>query len=574
MDPRSVAEIWMDRGAKVIPLLANNAPVGHLVPNGMKDASNLKGDLWWWEHDDTNGVGLVPGSIDMIVLDVDVKKGKQGDMNLLAVEDEHKDERIPMGTVVNTPSGGFHIYLRKPNNFDIVGNTRFCDGVDVRSDHGYVAVPIPEHNEYKLLKAWPGNSQVPLAPEWVMEHLHAIEVAERNDDPYSAPDARNETEWHAKVTEAFGIFEPRGDRHPTMVEAVIKLASYELLGYAGATRALGDLEVQYIQAVSDRSTPDEGRRDYRRSLDGARKRVLENKSTVLDSREADNAFIEAIVRENGGSEEDVEAIKEKVEKISTSPFTFKSARELMEMDLSVNWLIKDLLITPTYGQIAGEQKAGKTWMILLLAVAIASGKPFLGKYKVERPGPVVVFVGEGGPKPWVRRLEKVCKYYDVDPREIPLIASFDVAPIMSPAFQAATHDVIATHDPVLTVIDPFMAYHGGEVEAANLFAMGELLNMVSRPFVEHESTVLIANHFNKQQGKGLNRITMSGSGAWVDSWVLCAQADEPRLDTGEFYVDVEFGSRQFTGQELEIILQLGASDPFAGGSGPIPIGLT
>src|SRR5690606_3275325 len=66
-----------------------------------------------------------------------------------------------------------------------------------------------------------------------------------------------------------------------------------LLGLAGSTSALQKLEQWFVVAVSDRADEDEARDEYRPALEGARRRVRSNESTVLKEREADLAFVQA-----------------------------------------------------------------------------------------------------------------------------------------------------------------------------------------------------------------------------------------------------------------------------------------
>jgi hypothetical protein len=58
-------------------------------------------------------------------------------------------------------------------------------------------------------------------------------------------------------------------------------------------------------------------------------------------------------------------------------------------------LLSGLWPSGDYGVLAAEQKAQKTWGACALAVAVASGTPWLGLIAVDDPGPVIMFAGEG-----------------------------------------------------------------------------------------------------------------------------------------------------------------------------------
>jgi hypothetical protein len=142
--------------------------------------------------------------------------------------------------------------------------------------------------------------------------------------------------------------------------------------------------------------------------------------------------------------------------------------------------------------------------------------------------------------------------------DAPIYASFETAPLLSQRFKDTVHEVLDRINPVLTIIDPYYAYHGADIESANLHAEGALLTATAAPFIEHGSTLLICNHFNKAtSGRSVKRITMSGSGEWVDSWWFTEQRGEPDLNAGDFPITVEFGSRQWGGAKWDLDINIG-----------------
>jgi hypothetical protein len=60
------------------------------------------------------------------------------------------------------------------------------------------------------------------------------------------------------------------------------------------------------------------------------------------------------------------------------------------------WLIEGVWPRDADGVFAAEDKAGRTWAILDLAVSVAAGAPWLGHFGCPPSGPVLVFLGEGG----------------------------------------------------------------------------------------------------------------------------------------------------------------------------------
>ena len=116
-------------------------------------------------------------------------------------------------------------------------------------------------------------------------------------------EAREEEEWSPKVIEGTDASIVRRSPHEHG-RAVQALASYELLGEHGSTAALRQLEEVFVDAIQDRSDEFDARMEYRRALDGARKRVQQNESTVLAERQADEAFSQAIIEYTVPSDQD------------------------------------------------------------------------------------------------------------------------------------------------------------------------------------------------------------------------------------------------------------------------------
>jgi RecA-family ATPase len=71
----------------------------------------------------------------------------------------------------------------------------------------------------------------------------------------------------------------------------------------------------------------------------------------------------------------------------------------------VEQLIADKAITAIYG----PAKAGKTWLALELACAVASGGLALGAFEIPEPGPVIVVLEESGKAALWRRLDMLVR---------------------------------------------------------------------------------------------------------------------------------------------------------------------
>ena len=239
-----------------------------------------------------------------------------------------------------------------------------------------------------------------------------------------------------------------------------------------------------------------------------------------------------------------------------------TAAELVDMDRTFKWLVRRLLVDPTYGQIAGEEKTLKTYIAAMIWIGTAAGVPILEHFKPEQSTPVVVYVGEGGRAPITRRIERVADAMGVKLRDIPLHMSFDVAPIQSPVFMESFRRDLDEVQPGLVAIDPLYAFHGVTTEAKNLHQEGALLSSLSGPCVDAGASLLINNHFNQTGStKGLKRITMAGAAEWVDSWLLLRHREQPDVANGRFELGLDVGSRQWGGTSWDVNIDVGRFDP-------------
>jgi AAA domain len=78
------------------------------------------------------------------------------------------------------------------------------------------------------------------------------------------------------------------------------------------------------------------------------------------------------------------------------------------------WLVEGLWPRDAYGVFAAGDKAGKTWAILDLALSVAAGRPWLGRFARPPSGRVLVFLGEGGDRAVVRRLRAIAAHKGID----------------------------------------------------------------------------------------------------------------------------------------------------------------
>ncbi len=192
------------------------------------------------------------------------------------------------------------------------------------------------------------------------------------------------------------------------------------------------------------------------------------------------------------------------------------------------WLVESLWPGDAYGVIGAEDKAGKTWAALDLAVSVASGTSWLGGFACPTPGPVLLFLGEGGERSFLRRLEAVCSSRGLTIADLigRLRACFRVPRLRDRDHLSLLETELAQHPPRLIVLDPLYLAAAG-AHGSDLYEMGEVLGAVQQLAQQAGTALVVTTHWNKTGiGNGPERFTGVGPGAW--GRVLASAAVERR----------------------------------------------
>ena len=152
-------------------------------------ATNLEIEIDQWaeklkQHYNTEMTGFGVLGRDIIILDLDVKKGKDGANQYEILRNQFKIPACQF--IVRTRSGGFHLYFKKPKkyktthvkslvNINVAGH--IYDGIDVRGDGGFVQGPNREGDwepkSYTITKGGPEVELSELPEELIMYFLGA-----------------------------------------------------------------------------------------------------------------------------------------------------------------------------------------------------------------------------------------------------------------------------------------------------------------------------------------------------------------------------------------------------------------
>jgi Bifunctional DNA primase/polymerase, N-terminal len=119
----------------------------------------------WWRRWPKANPALVTGAVSGVAV-VDVDPRHRGDHAL--AELEQRDVDLPWLAVVETPSGGVHVYLRHPGGRIANSVSRIGLGVDVRGDGGLALLPPSRRPDGCYRWAVGGPTTVPEMPDsWI-----------------------------------------------------------------------------------------------------------------------------------------------------------------------------------------------------------------------------------------------------------------------------------------------------------------------------------------------------------------------------------------------------------------------
>lgn len=247
-------------------------------------------------------------------------------------------------------------------------------------------------------------------------------------------------------------------------------------------------------------------------------------------------------------------------------FTFMTARELAQPVAPVQFYIQSVLAKDTFGPNAGAKKSLKTHTNLALGAAAASGRPLFNfdQFKVPKPVPVLYIVGEGGNKPFRRLLRRVCAAYGAELEELPLFAMFGTAPMDDTRFVDELKRGLDLAQPAIVVMESFYNFHPAIKDTGNLYSRGQAIaeyhGLVRAELVD--ATSLLTDHFRSTgvTELDLDSISMSGQAENADSWIMLGHREPPSIETGEFRLVANFGSRQGFGRFWNVDWHCGVFD--------------
>ena len=474
MGTLSAALQWAQRGFRVFPLAENSREPAIAGVDWTELASSdpaLIRQLWVDPVLNTErNYNIGCDCTDMVVIDIDVKKGKDGYNKYLGLGGNFDT------LVVRTPSGGFHCYFRGPDS----GNAPLDkDGVDVRSHRGYVVAPGSsiDGNAYQVINdvpmAWvPAPIEPLLGPVYVRRETD--ETAIERDNTANVEAAKRYLETVAPAIEG-----QRGDEQTFKVAA--RLVRELALAQDTAFVLMRDI-------YNPRCVPPWG-------IDELYLKV-------------ENAFAYGSA-DVGAMSPDVQFARVQV----TPPPSVFEQSPAMSWGNAVTpsairprpWLVDRFLMEGAITLLMAAGSAGKSSISLALAAHLALGLDFAG-YKAKRPCKSIIYNGEDDIEEQSRRLIAVCMLYGFDyaavKERILLLSSRELKLdlVSKQGYNLNRNDVIVNQltelckdpDVGMLVLDPLVKIH--KVDENNNVEMDYVMETLTDMARNASIAVLVLHH--------------------------------------------------------------------------------
>lgn len=242
------------------------------------------------------------------------------------------------------------------------------------------------------------------------------------------------------------------------------------------------------------------------------------------------AFLKTTYVPNGAGEDDVD-LPPAIAVETWDEFSAKAGEQIPT-------LVDGLWPEQALGFIAAPPKKGKTWIALALGISVATGKPYLGRFRVQQPRNVLYVALEGHRAAIRHRVGAICHGLDInagpggDLERLRWAYKPRGINISDPAWSAALRETANQTDSALVIIDVLRA---AAVMRENVSEDFAILRKNLEQILADGRSIGLLHHFGKLTEITKDRTPgerMSGSGAMYGA-----------MDIGVFITGSENGAK-------------------------------
>jgi hypothetical protein len=243
-----------------------------------------------------------------------------------------------------------------------------------------------------------------------------------------------------------------------------------------------------------------------------------------------------------------------------------SAADLDRETVEIEFLADKLLtVMPTV--IGGRLKSLKTLTMLDLAISLASGTKFLGRWQCRKVS-VALWSGESGRAVLQNAIRRISAAKGMVPPEdltlhftLPKLHDEDDVKTLAELIRRDNRKAVFIDPAYLCLLDRDTAGRAG-----NVFVMGNVLRPLTEVITDTKCLVGLCHHFGKWTGSHidyepaeLGELSQAGMAEWAGNWLLLARR-APYLDDGQHKLFLTAGNRCGQAYRLAVDVDEGPMD--------------
>ncbi|WP_342023687.1 bifunctional DNA primase/polymerase [Arthrobacter citreus] len=374
------------KGYFVLPMELSSGRKRPLVKwqeESTRDESTIRG---WFTKWPTAGYGIDTGKSELVVVDLDIKGGKNG---VVAWEELTEVLNLPDAFTVHTTTGGQHRYFRGSQIRNSAGTV--AEGVDIRGQGGLVVGPgsVLGGKTYRVDAGspLPRISELPKAPEALLALLTPKKRSKESQEREHTTGMLAPTRTHTEPVGSAAVYAaldrelalvreaPEGKRNDTLNRAAMNLG--QLVG-----ADLSETLVREVLASAAKAAGLDPQEIHRTISSGLTRGIDDPRAKLTVDEHHRRQVQEQLQRLKVMDEAKLLFKQEQQLRDFEQPPSMRTLAEELELpEEDEPWLVEGLLQAGGNLVIAAGYKTGKTTLVQNLVRSLVNGERFLGEFK-------------------------------------------------------------------------------------------------------------------------------------------------------------------------------------------------